>query len=111
MVAVVAVALAMGGVVFGVRLEQRHHYFMVRIRHHERVAHTSSYNVREFRESLRRMERESGQRGSPLVFFENQRRFADYIDRVVAYHAAMASKYRHAARYPWLPTELDPPEP
>jgi hypothetical protein len=27
------------------------------------------------------------------------------------YHRAMAEKYRHAARYPWLPVAPDPPEP
>lgn len=31
--------------------------------------------------------------------------------RGIAYHAAMARKYRRAARYPWLPVEPDPPEP
>ena len=29
----------------------------------------------------------------------------------IAYHAAIARKYRHVARYPWLPIEPDPPEP
>jgi hypothetical protein len=28
-----------------------------------------------------------------------------------AYHSAMREKYEHAARYPWLPVEPDPPEP
>jgi hypothetical protein len=28
-----------------------------------------------------------------------------------AWHAALAEKYRHAALYPWLPVEPDPPEP
>jgi hypothetical protein len=27
------------------------------------------------------------------------------------YYAALARKYDHAARYPWLPAEPDPPEP
>ena len=27
----------------------------------------------------------------------------------IAYHAAMARKYEHAARYPWLPVAPDPP--
>ena len=31
--------------------------------------------------------------------------------RGIAYHAAMARKYRQAARNPWLPVEPDPPEP
>ena len=28
-----------------------------------------------------------------------------------AYHASLRRKYEHAARYPWLPVEPDPPEP
>jgi hypothetical protein len=28
-----------------------------------------------------------------------------------AYHAAMQAKYERAAKYPWLPVALDPPEP
>jgi hypothetical protein len=31
--------------------------------------------------------------------------------KVPNWHEAMARKYRHAARYPWLPVEPDPPEP
>jgi hypothetical protein len=31
--------------------------------------------------------------------------------RVIAWHAQMAKKYEHAARYPWLPLEPDPPMP
>lgn len=27
------------------------------------------------------------------------------------YHESLALKYEHAARYPWLPVEPDPPEP
>ncbi len=34
-----------------------------------------------------------------------------YAERVFEWHAALARKYRHAARYPWLPFEPDPPEP
>jgi hypothetical protein len=31
--------------------------------------------------------------------------------RAREYHSRMAENYRHAARYPWLPVEPDPPEP
>ena len=31
--------------------------------------------------------------------------------RLAAYHAVLRRKYEHAARYPWLPVERDPPEP
>src|SRR5262245_54148372 len=27
------------------------------------------------------------------------------------HYSALVSKYRHAARYPWLPVEPDPPDP
>jgi len=30
---------------------------------------------------------------------------------IIEYDAAMARKYRRAARYPWLPVEPDPPDP
>ena len=30
---------------------------------------------------------------------------------LATYHARMVAKYRHAARYPWLPVGPDPPEP
>jgi hypothetical protein len=31
--------------------------------------------------------------------------------RLAAYQADLRRKYEHAARYPWLPVEPDPPEP
>jgi hypothetical protein len=31
--------------------------------------------------------------------------------RLIEYHASMARRYRHAARYPWLPVEPEPPAP
>ncbi len=31
--------------------------------------------------------------------------------RHIPWHAALARKYQHAARYPWLPVEPDPPMP
>ena len=31
--------------------------------------------------------------------------------RLAAYHAALIPKYEHAAAYPWLSVEADPPEP
>ncbi|WP_210420100.1 hypothetical protein [Aquisphaera giovannonii] len=42
---------------------------------------------------------------------EELRRIAELFHRRVEYHAAMAYKYRHVARFPWLPIEPDPPEP
>ena len=36
--------------------------------------------------------------------------YARYL-RIEDWHAEMVRKYRHAARYPWLPVAPDPPEP
>ena len=36
---------------------------------------------------------------------------SDATVRRINYHAEMARKYEHAARYPWLPVAPDPPEP
>ena len=35
----------------------------------------------------------------------------EYLRRMSEWHAALARKYRHAARYPWLPVEPDLPRP
>jgi hypothetical protein len=42
---------------------------------------------------------------------EYRRRDRESRLRKIDYHAAMARKYRAAARHPWLPVEPDPPEP
>lgn len=44
-----------------------------------------------------------------IVVYE--RRYVDRLTQEIAYHTAMVRKYRHAARYPWLFVEPDPPEP
>ena len=36
---------------------------------------------------------------------------AELLDNRGQWHRAMAEKYRHAARRPWLPVAPDPPEP
>jgi hypothetical protein len=33
------------------------------------------------------------------------------LAKTAAYHERLWRKYEHAARYPWLPVEPDPPEP
>jgi hypothetical protein len=42
---------------------------------------------------------------------EGTRTYAERLARETAYFGALARKYRHAARYPWLPLEPDPPGP
>jgi hypothetical protein len=43
--------------------------------------------------------------------FSQWQREAPLMPRRIAYHGAMADKYRRAARRFWLPVEPDPPEP
>ena len=50
---------------------------------------------------------------SGMTIEEIMRLHRDY-DRMMDradHHASLVRKYEHAARYPWLPVEPDPPEP
>jgi hypothetical protein len=42
---------------------------------------------------------------------EVMRRSAEQLARVAAYLGGLARKYRHAAHYPWIYVERDPPPP
>jgi hypothetical protein len=48
---------------------------------------------------------------SHVYFDSNDREMTRDEVKKSAWHAALAEKYRHAALYPWLPVEPDPPEP
>jgi hypothetical protein len=125
MVAVAAVALGMGGTVAGIRLKQRRDRFLSRAQLHEGIAvafmklegiarETSSEFPRDITE-LERQERE-GDDVEPLlrnmkVDLDRSKETLTTLPGKRAYHAAMARKYRRAARYPWLPVEPDPPAP
>ena len=41
----------------------------------------------------------------------DRKEWTAYTRGVLRYHARMARKYEHAARYPWLSVEPDPPKP
>jgi hypothetical protein len=88
MVVVAVVGLVMGGGVGVYRLKQRRDRFLSRAQLHEEMAVGAKLEDRS-RKDLARLPRQT------------------------EYHVAMARKYRHAARYPWLPVEPDPqmPEP
>jgi hypothetical protein len=103
MIAVVVVGALMGGIVAADRLRQRRADFNTRARHH-------AYMKRYFRDW--------GQ--SAVALWEASDRadahtrlkdLKDRLSRLLAYHESMDRKYQHAARYPWLATEADPPEP
>ncbi len=125
MVAVAVMGLLMGGVVGGVRLKRRHDYFLNLVEFHlqlerqyvpwERAARNSlqqSDLTLNFLEAARHAESNDGvELGILRPAVEWERQSATRFAQAIAYHAAMARKYRRAARYPWLPVEPDPPEP
>ena len=85
LIAVLVLGLGMGAMVGGVRLKRRRDSFLARARFHAQTEAAC---------------REAG-RPAP-----------DPSDwPIIEYDAAMARKYRRAARYPWLPVEPDPPDP
>jgi hypothetical protein len=122
MIAVVVIGLVMGGIVVVVRLKQRHDYFLSRAqyhsemeiacqRHRDAVMSAISYGTSLIEQARHR-------RMSDWPFLERvkadmPRLLKDLArdDRRIPYYAAMARKYRHATRYPWLPIEPDPAEP
>jgi hypothetical protein len=128
MIAVVIVGLAMGGI----QLTRRHIYFLFRVRFHTeaealfRSSRDKTISIlRSTEEQQRSIEEE--QRAGVTDFFAGfggtnaietlkaeqlfWRKDLAQEDQAIPYHAAMARKYRHAARYPWLPVEPDPPNP
>ena len=91
MVVVAAVGLLMGGAIVGYRLKQWHSFFVARAQHHARMeAAFSSF-------------------GGTLSAHSKHIRAS--VSENLGYHVAMARKYRHAARFPWLSVAPDPPEP
>jgi hypothetical protein len=122
MVIVVIVGVVMGAIVGGVRLKRRHSYFLARVQSHAE----REDDCRERKRLFDALEWNSAaeiewktkdkQGGSPEVARAKRTRALvhDHKERAtrgIAYHAAMAQKYRYAARYPWFPVEPDPPEP
>ncbi len=85
MVVVALVGLLMGGAIGGIRLKQRHDYFLSWARYHS---------------AFEGYRRNVAQHDHDPV-----------LARMIDHNAMMARKYREAARYPWLPVEPDPPEP
>jgi hypothetical protein len=63
--------------------------------------------IREYRQVLRQATAPSRRR----VVADYLRRESERLRKQVDRHAALARKYRHAARNPWLPIEPDPAEP
>jgi hypothetical protein len=91
MVAVAVVGLVIGGTAEAIRLKRRHDYFVIRARRHASA--------------------EAAFRSWAQTSSARSRHILASISRNLDYHADMARKYGHAARFPWLSVEPDPEEP
>jgi len=86
MLVVVVVAMLIGGAIGGYRIRQRRRYFDLLVQVHE-------------------------SRADFCTSFRDHHVDPSFMDRVADHERAIARKYRHGARYPWLSVEPDPPWP
>lgn len=117
MVAVAILALTMGGTTGAVRLYRRHQDLYFRFILHEVVAATlargdpSMDMVDRFRVHIGIENGKLIDRAPTESEKDEARRQMARRLRGIHYHSQLARKYKHAARYPWLPVEPDPPKP
>jgi hypothetical protein len=127
MIVVVVAGLLMGGIVGGLRLKRRRDDFAARARMYAlrealcREGEASAWDVyAALRAAIGEMEK--AQRRQPIEatsltaitrHAQMTRESAEREFQEAAYFRALARKYQHAARFPWLPVEpdLDPPRP
>ena len=119
MIAVAIVGMLTGGAVGVFRLKERHDQSLAYARQHDHLECLYKVQSRLVQDSSQISDRilelvedprqvALGSRWEflhlrPLV--DGDRQTVASLPRKVAYHAAMAQKYRNAARYPWLPIE------
>ena len=102
MIAVVVIGLMIGGGALLIR--QRRDYFLILAESHQKEAASSMTRVTALKSRLASTSEMSTEIGQ---LYRDYERVMDRAD----HHAAMAHKYEHAARYPWLWVKPDPPEP
>jgi hypothetical protein len=102
MIAVAVIGLMIGGEVL---LKQRRDCVLLLVQSHQNEAASSKARGEALKS---RFGRTPGMSDEEIMHLD--REYGRMMDRA-DHHAAMAEKYRHAARYPWLPVESDPPEP
>src|SRR5437763_13286762 len=102
LMALIAVA-AVGA--FAVQVKRRWASYRERATDHATAEAQYRRWVDKFRRRLEDRPREATDSDS-----ENRGRLS-YFDQWASYHAALRRKYEHAASYPWLPVEPDPPPP
>jgi hypothetical protein len=101
-VAVAVIGLTIGG---GVLLKQRRDYFLSLAQSHQKELASSTARGKALKS---RIGSASGMTIEELMHLDRDyHRMTDRAD----HHASLVRKYEHAARYPWLPVEPDPPEP
>ena len=101
-VAVAVIGLTIGG---GVWLKQRRDYFLSLAQSHQKEVDSSTARGKALKS---RFDSTSGMTIEEIMHLHRDYdRMTDRAD----HHASLARKYEHAARYPWLPVEPDPPEP
>ena len=100
MIAVAAIGLLIGGEIL---LKQRRDYFAFLARSHQ--TNTSAARGKALKS---RFGRTGGMTTEEIMHL--RRDYDRMLDRA-DHHASLARKYEHAARYPWLPVEPDPPPP
>jgi hypothetical protein len=103
---IIAVVVVIGPMIGGgvLLIRQRRDYFLTLAQlHHNEVAPSMARGtaLKSRLGSISGMSPEIGQ------IYRDYDRMMDRAN----HHTAMAHKYEHAARYPWLPVEPDPPEP
>ena len=102
MLAVTVIGLMIGGAVL---LKQRRAYFLLLAQSHQKEVASSTARGEALKS---RFGRTSGMSNEEIMHLH--RDYGRMTDRA-EHHAAMAEKYRQAARQPWLPVEPDPPPP
>jgi hypothetical protein len=104
MVAVAVIGLMIGGAGGALLIRQRRDYFLTLAQSHQNEAASSMARGSALKS---RLGSTSGMGIEIGQLYRDYDRIKDRAD----HHAAMAHKYEHAARYPWLLVEPDPPEP
>jgi hypothetical protein len=102
----VAVAVVIGPMIGGgvLLVRQRRDYFLTLAQSHHNEAAASMARGTALKSRLASKSEMSAEVGQLYRDYERM------MDRA-NHHTAMAHKYEHAARYPWLLVEPDPPEP
>ena len=114
MVAVLAAGLLVGGAVGGVRLKRRRDEFLARAEKHTimEYRHKKLANLDRSRAmNMGAVESEPDLITPQAPLKADLLRSAADHARLGAHYESLTRKYQHAARYPWLSVEPDPPEP